>query len=135
MLSVSRFANYTALERIYKSLAPGGSLGLIWNIEDCLFIAIELLLSLLIITQDNAPKSWPPTTEWESKMQDITWTFEDSQVRIFEPLITTLAVFLVTKARLSTGVFCPERHALRLNAYSRAYKLILEIINVAAIPT
>ncbi|CAF9924564.1 MAG: hypothetical protein HETSPECPRED_005598 [Heterodermia speciosa] len=58
------FAHDAALREIYKSLVPGGSLGLIWNIEDY-----------------NAPKSWQPTTEWEAKMKDIVWSFDDSQPR------------------------------------------------------
>ncbi|KAL8795768.1 MAG: hypothetical protein Q9195_001820 [Heterodermia aff. obscurata] len=36
---------------------------------------------LLMSAQDNAPKSWPPTTEWEAKMKDIMWSFDDSQPR------------------------------------------------------
>lgn len=35
-LRTHRFANDAALGAIYKTLTPGGSLGLIWNIEDCL---------------------------------------------------------------------------------------------------
>ena len=30
-----RFANDQSLHQFYKVLASGGSLGLIWNIEDC----------------------------------------------------------------------------------------------------
>lgn len=58
------FANNAALRRIYRSLAPGGSLGLIWNVEDY-----------------NAPKSWTPTTAWENKLKAITWSFDDAQPR------------------------------------------------------
>ena len=32
---IYRFANEESLQDIYRVLAPGGSLGLIWNIEDC----------------------------------------------------------------------------------------------------
>ena len=32
----SRFANKESLEEIHRVLVPGGSLGLIWNVEDCL---------------------------------------------------------------------------------------------------
>lgn len=31
-----RFANDEALREIYRVLTPGGVLGMIWNIEDCL---------------------------------------------------------------------------------------------------
>ena len=31
--------------------------------------------------QDNAPESWSPTTEWEGKMKDIMWSFDDTQPR------------------------------------------------------
>ena len=34
----SRFANSESLEEIHRILVPGGSLGLIWNVEDCLLI-------------------------------------------------------------------------------------------------
>ena len=33
---VFRFANEESLEEIYRVLVPGGTLGMIWNIEDCL---------------------------------------------------------------------------------------------------
>ena len=66
---------------MYKSLAPGGSLGLIWNIEDCSFLDIEDCVSVLIVAQDNAPKSWPPTTKWEGEMKDVMWSFDDEQPR------------------------------------------------------
>lgn len=32
----SRFANEDALREIYRVLTPGGVLGMIWNVEDCL---------------------------------------------------------------------------------------------------
>ena len=32
-------------------------------------------------TQDNAPKAWSPTTDWEGKMKDIMWSFDDTQPR------------------------------------------------------
>ncbi len=31
-----RFANIKSLEEIHRILIPGGHLGLIWNVEDCL---------------------------------------------------------------------------------------------------
>ena len=31
-----RFATEKALNEIYRVIVPGGSLGLIWNVEDCL---------------------------------------------------------------------------------------------------
>lgn len=34
-LSSLRFATEEALEEIHRTLVPGGSLGLIWNVEDC----------------------------------------------------------------------------------------------------
>lgn len=58
------FATSDVLEEIHKALVPGGSLGMIWNVEDY-----------------NAPKSWTPSTQWEAKVKDITWSFDDSQPR------------------------------------------------------
>ncbi|MCJ1340466.1 hypothetical protein MMC09_005762 [Bachmanniomyces sp. S44760] len=59
-----RFANDKALHEIHRVLVPGGSLAMIWNLEDY-----------------NAPRSWTPTTQWESKIKDITWRFDDNQPR------------------------------------------------------
>ena len=33
------------------------------------------------MSQDNAPKSWTPNTQWESKLKDITWSLDDGQPR------------------------------------------------------
>lgn len=30
---------------------------------------------------DNAPRDWEMTTEWESKIRDLTWTFDDDAPR------------------------------------------------------
>lgn len=30
---------------------------------------------------DNAPRSWTPSTQWEAKLKDITWSFNDTQPR------------------------------------------------------
>lgn len=46
----SRFANYSALEEIYRVLKPIGLLGMIWNIEDC-----EQHTAPLHPTQENRP--------------------------------------------------------------------------------
>ena len=37
-IDASRFANEQSLEEIYRVLVPGGNLGMIWNIEDCLIL-------------------------------------------------------------------------------------------------
>lgn len=42
--SNNRFANEVALAEIHRVLKPGGSLGLIWNIEDCKDILLSRLL-------------------------------------------------------------------------------------------
>ena len=34
-----------------------------------------------LLDKDNAPRSWIPATTWESKIKDITWTFDDSHPR------------------------------------------------------
>ncbi|MCJ1461325.1 hypothetical protein MMC28_011707 [Mycoblastus sanguinarius] len=59
------FAKDEALEEIYRVLSPGRVFGMIWNIEDY-----------------NAPRSWTPTTEWEAKMKDITWSFGNNVARL-----------------------------------------------------
>ncbi|KAL8874493.1 MAG: hypothetical protein Q9174_000186 [Haloplaca sp. 1 TL-2023] len=58
------FATDEALEEIHRVLVPGGTLGLIWNVEDY-----------------NAPKSWEPQTTWEAKMKDLMWSYDDQQPR------------------------------------------------------
>ena len=34
-----------------------------------------------MIVIDNAPLSWTPTTKWEAKIKDITWSFDDKHPR------------------------------------------------------
>ncbi|MCJ1239993.1 hypothetical protein MMC14_007993 [Varicellaria rhodocarpa] len=58
------FANDQSLHQFYKVLASGGSLGLIWNIEDY-----------------NAPLSWTPSTKWEAKLKEVMWSFKDDNSR------------------------------------------------------
>ena len=65
---IVRFANMEALEEIYRVLIPGGVFGMIWNIED-------------LLAQDNAVKSWEPTTKWEAKLKGITWASGDDHPR------------------------------------------------------
>jgi len=45
-------------------LKPGGSLGLIWNIENY-----------------NSPLSWSAKTSWEESLKSLTWSFSDDQAR------------------------------------------------------
>jgi len=75
-----RFANEVALKEIYRVLTPGGVLGMIWNIEDCLLYQ-PLQTFACSSCSDNAPKSWTPTTEWESKIKSITWSLDDDHPR------------------------------------------------------
>lgn len=35
----------------------------------------------LILNADNAPRSWTTETQWESKIRDITWSFDDNHPR------------------------------------------------------
>ncbi|KAF2810239.1 S-adenosyl-L-methionine-dependent methyltransferase [Mytilinidion resinicola] len=58
------FANQESLREIHRVLKPGGVLGMIWNIEDY-----------------NQTKSAAMTTTWESKLHDLTWTFDDNEPR------------------------------------------------------
>ncbi|KAK5107831.1 hypothetical protein LTR62_000645 [Meristemomyces frigidus] len=58
------FSDETSLKEIHRVLRPHGVLGLVWNIEDY-----------------NAPREREATTPWEQKMQDLTWTFQDSEAR------------------------------------------------------
>ncbi|EHY51992.1 hypothetical protein HRR83_003443 [Exophiala dermatitidis] len=58
------FANIDALREISRILQPGGTLGLIWNIEDY-----------------NSPKSWQVRSSWERTMRDIIWSFDDNSPR------------------------------------------------------
>ncbi|CAL8577070.1 hypothetical protein XPA_002919 [Xanthoria parietina] len=60
----SQFATDDALEEIYRILAPGGNLGMIWNVEDY-----------------NAPASWEPTSKWEAAMKEIMWSYDDQRPR------------------------------------------------------
>lgn len=58
------FANKEALEEIHRVLRPGATLGVIWNVEDY-----------------NAPEAWQCSTQWEQKMKNITWSFDDGVPR------------------------------------------------------
>lgn len=58
------FANMTALREIHRVLKPQGCLGMVWNIDDY-----------------NSTRDFKPTTLWESKVQDLLWTFDDNEPR------------------------------------------------------
>ncbi|KZF24652.1 S-adenosyl-L-methionine-dependent methyltransferase [Xylona heveae TC161] len=58
------FATQETLRELHRVLKPTGVLGLIWNVEDY-----------------NAPKSWKPTTLWESKVKNLMWSFDDHNPR------------------------------------------------------
>ena len=58
------FANMDSLHEIHRVLKPHGSLGMVWNIDDY-----------------NSPQGYEPTTEWETKLHDLTWTFDDELPR------------------------------------------------------
>ena len=53
-----------SLHEIHRVLKPHGSLGMVWNIDDY-----------------NTPQSYEPKTEWETKLHDLTWTFDDDLPR------------------------------------------------------
>lgn len=36
---------------------------------------------VLINAIDNAPKAWTPSTEWEAKLKEINWSFDDGLPR------------------------------------------------------
>jgi hypothetical protein len=42
---------------------------------------VDNLTNLWLTRSDNQPLTWEPTTLWESKMTDITWSFVDGAPR------------------------------------------------------
>jgi ubiquinone/menaquinone biosynthesis C-methylase UbiE len=58
------FANMDSLKEIHRVLASHGSLGMVWNIDDY-----------------NTAKSFNPETQWETKLHELTWTFDDELPR------------------------------------------------------
>ena len=61
-------------------LVPGGALGLIWNVEDCL-LNLANANYCADWDADNSPQSWKATTTWETKMREVTWSVEDGHPR------------------------------------------------------
>ena len=74
-----------ALHEIHKKLAPGGALGLIWNIEDCKksLSVIECGIKEIATDnrEDNSQEDFEATTQWEHKLKEIMWTFDDQDPR------------------------------------------------------
>lgn len=72
-----------ALREIHRVLKPHGALGMVWNIEDVGRTAIShsLLGSDQLLIKYNAPRGHKATTEWEGKLHDLTWTFQDDAPR------------------------------------------------------
>ena len=68
-----------ALKEIYRVLRPTGVFGMIWNIDDCKYGASPK--NLAHVCADNAPLSWDITPGWETKVRDLTWTFDDHMPR------------------------------------------------------
>lgn len=58
------FANMDSLREIHRVLAPHGHLGMVWNVDDY-----------------NSPNDSRPSTEWETKLHHLTWTFGDELPR------------------------------------------------------
>ncbi|KAI1818487.1 S-adenosyl-L-methionine-dependent methyltransferase [Poronia punctata] len=58
------FSSSEALKEIHRVLRPGAVLGMIWNIDDY-----------------NKPQAWSATTEWEQKLNEFLWTFDDGLPR------------------------------------------------------
>ena len=58
------FATKAALQEIHRVLRPHGVLALLWNIEDY-----------------NSPRTYAASTPWESRMRELTWTFQDDEAR------------------------------------------------------
>lgn len=44
-------------------------------------VEVPLHIHGLILNVDNAPQSWTIATHWESKIRDITWSFDDNHPR------------------------------------------------------
>ncbi|KAH6611044.1 hypothetical protein Trco_001064 [Trichoderma cornu-damae] len=55
------FANETALAEIHRVLKPGGTLAMIWNVEDY-----------------NKPAAWPAGSKWEQSLNERLFTLSDS---------------------------------------------------------
>ena len=53
-----------SLREIHRVLKTHSTLGMVWNIDD-----------------NNNTRDFKPTTSWESKKIDLTWTFEDDAPR------------------------------------------------------
>lgn len=75
-----RFAQNEALQEIHRVVVPGGVLGLIWNVEDCLLYR-SYAIHWADWDADNSPQSWKATTTWEAKMREVTWSVEDEHPR------------------------------------------------------
>jgi hypothetical protein len=58
------FANKESLKEIHRILAPHGHLGMVWNIDDY-----------------NSTKDFKPQTQWERKLHDLIWSFDDDLPR------------------------------------------------------
>ncbi|KAF2757261.1 S-adenosyl-L-methionine-dependent methyltransferase [Pseudovirgaria hyperparasitica] len=82
------YADSESLDEIWRVLKPGGTLGMIWNIDDY-----------------NQTRRYHVQTEWEGKLRDLTWTFDDATPRfrhekwqkVFDSQLNLLPVALVKK--------------------------------------
>jgi ubiquinone/menaquinone biosynthesis C-methylase UbiE len=76
------FATTEALGEIARVLKPQGTLGVIWNVEECEFGWGTTGATDADPRADNKPKHWPATTPWEESLNQLVHSLEsDGQQR------------------------------------------------------
>ena len=68
------------LKEFHRVIVPGGVLGMIWDVQDCL-LNLANANHYADWDADNSPQSRKATTTWETKMREVTWTVQGKYPR------------------------------------------------------
>lgn len=97
-----------SLYEIHRVLQPHSSLGMVWNIDDY-----------------NTPEKFKPETQWETKLHQLTWTFDDDLPRFRHERWRTVFDEQVKKTPMSLFTAGDQLFTLPLGEHDEKFEVRL----------